>query len=275
MVRDAVVRDVSPVFALGLSSAVVSAVRSTWSPCGLSMLSTLTPFAERARGHRFWLTAVWFVAGATAGGLALGALAALPAMGFGRLAVPTGLTLSAVAACAAICLASDSGAAFHLPLRRRQVDETWLGTYRRWVYASAFGVQIGVGLATYVMTAAVYLTIAIAVLTGSGTQAVAVCALFGFVRGLAILFSVRALSFAATQRLHRRFHDLAEWSRRSALASIAAVFAVAVLAMTPMPPLLLLAVPLALICYVATLFTAALRVRSPEALDTHPPMLAV
>ena len=41
--------------------AVAAAVRSTWSPCGLSMLSTITPFGERAKGHSYRATAAWFV----------------------------------------------------------------------------------------------------------------------------------------------------------------------------------------------------------------------
>jgi len=49
--------------------AVVAAVRSTWSPCGLSMLATITPLAERARGHRYGVTVTWFVLGSVLGGL--------------------------------------------------------------------------------------------------------------------------------------------------------------------------------------------------------------
>jgi hypothetical protein len=44
--------------------AVAAAIRSTWSPCGLSMLSTITPIAERGRNHRYYSTATWFVLGA-------------------------------------------------------------------------------------------------------------------------------------------------------------------------------------------------------------------
>ena len=40
-------------FALLLLVAAVAALRGMWSPCGLSMLSTLNPVSERARGHRF------------------------------------------------------------------------------------------------------------------------------------------------------------------------------------------------------------------------------
>ena len=49
---------------LGVAVAVAAAARSTWSPCGLSMLSSITPLAERSRGHRFGVTATWFVLGA-------------------------------------------------------------------------------------------------------------------------------------------------------------------------------------------------------------------
>ena len=52
-----------------------------WSPCGLSMLSSLNPVSEAARGNRFWLTAVWYVAGAVAGGALLGAGCAVAAAG--------------------------------------------------------------------------------------------------------------------------------------------------------------------------------------------------
>ena len=37
---------------LAALTAVIAAARSTWSPCGLSMLSSITPLAEQGRGHR-------------------------------------------------------------------------------------------------------------------------------------------------------------------------------------------------------------------------------
>src|SRR5581483_3086148 len=56
--------------------AIVAACRSTWSPCGQSMLSTITPLGERARGNRYGSTAAWFVVGALAGGVTLGGVMA-------------------------------------------------------------------------------------------------------------------------------------------------------------------------------------------------------
>jgi len=41
------------ILVLGLAVAVAAAVRSTWSPCGQSMLSQLTPVGEASRGYRY------------------------------------------------------------------------------------------------------------------------------------------------------------------------------------------------------------------------------
>ncbi|GAB2480331.1 hypothetical protein [Jatrophihabitans fulvus] len=173
---------------LALVTAVVAAVRGVWSPCGLSMLSSLNPVAERGRGNRFWLTAGWYVAGAVTGGLLLGAGLALAAFGFGRASAPPSVVWTLVLACAAVAVLSDTRVVGRsLPVHPRQVDERWLTTYRRWIYAGGYGVQIGAGFATYIMTAAVYLTAALAVLTGSPAQALLVAGVFGAVRGLAIV----------------------------------------------------------------------------------------
>src|SRR5262245_26164978 len=67
------------ILAIGLVLAFAAAARSTWSPCGLSMLSPITPVAEAARGNRFGRTAAWFVAGGVAGGVTLGLLMAVGA----------------------------------------------------------------------------------------------------------------------------------------------------------------------------------------------------
>ena len=67
--------------ALASAVAVAAAMRSTWSPCGLSMLSTITPIGERGRNNRYYTTAAWFIVGAVLGGATLGAGAALLAAG--------------------------------------------------------------------------------------------------------------------------------------------------------------------------------------------------
>jgi hypothetical protein len=188
--------------------AVAAAVRSTWSPCGVSMLATVTPLAEQARGHRFRSTAAWFIAGGTAGGATLGLLMAALALGV-RAATPSAAAL-AVAACAAAVLAAASDTrlgGFRLPFHSRQVNERWLDQFRPWVYGAGFGWQIGAGLVTYIKTAALYLMIVLAAVTASPTTALAIGALFGLVRGLAVLLGRGITSPAALAAFHRRFEE--------------------------------------------------------------------
>ena len=133
---------------LALIVALAAATRSTWSPCGLSMLSTITPMAEQSRGHRYGVTATWFILGAGLGGLTLGGVAALLAAGLAVVDLSTTATFGLVAVLAAVAAMVDAGTfGRRPPFFRRQVDDAWLGTYRAWVYGGGFGWQIGVGLA--------------------------------------------------------------------------------------------------------------------------------
>jgi hypothetical protein len=214
--------------ALVLVVAVAAAVRSTWSPCGLSMLSTITPLAEQGRGHRYRSTAVWFVLGAVLGGATLGALAAVGAALVSLLGVPTSVALGISAVLAVVTASSDLRVlGWHLPIHPRQVNELWLGRFRSWVYGAGFGWQIGFGFATYIMTGAVYLTVAMAVLTGQPVVAFAVCVAFGLVRGLAILLGATITSPERLMAFHRRFDSLAEPVRRAVIGVQFAVAAIA------------------------------------------------
>ena len=196
-----------------LVTTVVAAVRGTWSPCGLSMVSAINPLSERSRGNRYWLTTLWFIAGAVAGGALLGLGGAVLALLLGQL--PGRVALLLAAACCLVALAADLRVAgFQLPLHPRQVNELWLMRYRRWLYAAGFGLQIGVGFATYIMTAATYLVVALAGLAGSPVLAGAAGLLFGLVRGLAVLLSSRCRTAAALRRLHARLSSLEPASLR-------------------------------------------------------------
>ena len=195
--------------------AVASGLRGTWSPCGLSMLSSITPFSERARGYRYATTCAWFVAGSVVGGAALGGAAALGALAVSPLvagpAAPWLLAAGVVAAL--VCAASDAGVGpVRLPTLPRQVDEAWLDTYRRWIYAAGFGVQIGAGFTTYVMTAANYLVVALAVLAGSPAWALATGLVFGVTRGLVVTVGAWATTPARLRDLHR---TLERWAAPS------------------------------------------------------------
>ncbi len=221
------------VLTVALVVATAAAVRGLWSPCGLSMLSSLNPVSETARGHGFALTAGWYVVGAVLGGAVLGGGCAAAALGLAQAGLSTAWTWALVLVAAAVAVVSDSRVVpVSLPVHPRQVDERWLVTYRRWIYAGGYGVQIGSGFATYIMSAAVYLTAALAVLTGRPADAFAVGLVFGLARGLTVLVSGSARTPERLRALLAGIDRLAEPSQRAtavvaALAGAAAAWALA------------------------------------------------
>jgi hypothetical protein len=199
-----------------LTVAAVAGARGTWSPCGLSMVSAINPLAERGRGYRYWLTTLWFVTGAVAGGAVLGAVAAVAAWPARALPTPAAASIASLGCLVALACDGRVGR-FRLPIHPRQVNERWLTQYRRWLYASGFGFQIGTGFATYIMTAATYLVVLLAALTGSPGWAVMTGLAFGLVRGSAVLLSSRCRSPESLRALHLRLDRVEPASRRAVM----------------------------------------------------------
>lgn len=216
--------------ALLLLLAVTAAVRGVWSPCGLSMLSTITPIGERGRGNRYATTAAWYVAGSTVGGLTLGLVVAA-----GAALVPAGFTEAPLLAVAAlVAVASDLRlGGFQVPIHRRQVNERWLDVYRPWVYGAGFGWQVGSGFATYIMTAANHLLVVALLVNGSVPLALGTGLLFGLVRGLAVLLTRSATSAAALLAVHERVHRVGPSCRWAVLAAEGAVAVAAAALVAP------------------------------------------
>jgi hypothetical protein len=202
--------------ALAGLAAIAAAARSTWSPCGVSMLSTITPVTEASRGRRYGVTVAWFLAGAVLGGSVFGALAAVLAVAGDALDLTTTATLGTAAALALVAAAFDAHVGgLQLPGHGRQVNETWLTRFRSWVYGGGFGWQIGVGLATYIVTAGVYLTLLLAGLTASPVAGVAIGVAFGLTRGLAIFLGTPLTTHEKLAAFHRGFEGARERSRRA------------------------------------------------------------
>lgn len=214
----------------GILLAVVAAVRGLWSPCGLSMISSITPMAERAKGHRFGATATWFTLGGLAGGVTLGAAMAAGAWVVSAIGLGTAATVTVFSVLALVTIISDLNLfGFSLPIHPRQVNETWLQRLRPWAYASGFGWQIGSGFATYIMTGAVYLTAAAGVLSADPLLAFGLGVLFGTLRGLGVFVAARANGPAELRRLHAGIDRLATASLDAAIAGqILALVALAV-----------------------------------------------
>lgn len=233
--------------ALGLVTALLSAVRSTWSPCGLSMLSSITPFGERARGTRFAWTAGWFIAGALLGGACLGGIGVLVAVGATALTGLSGATTPlkgdpalALGGCIAMIAIAGSAADLGLmgpvlPLVRRQVDDSWMRRLRPWVYGFGFGWQIGFGFATYLMTAGVAVTLALAVAAGVSSASVlptlVVCGSFGLERGVTVLLGAKASTPSRLRCIHSYLERFERPVRLAACISQAGVCAAVIAAL--------------------------------------------
>jgi hypothetical protein len=197
------------------------------------MLSSIHPLGERGRSNRWGVTAFSFAVAATAGGAAVGALAGL----LGALADravdldATWVLLTAAGLCvlgAALDLLGDRAP---LPSSRRQVDETWLTTYRGWVYGVGFGAQLGAGVVTIVTTAAVYLALVLAALTGSVALGATIGAAFGAVRGLAIYAGRGIVDTQRLMAVHRRIAERGGTARTLAIGG--QLVAAALLVLTP------------------------------------------
>ena len=164
------------------------------------MLASISPFGERARHNRWWVTVVGLAAASAAGGALVSSLAASAGLiVLGRHGARSYWWLAALACLSA---AAVDAAGWVLP-PHRQVDEGWLTSYRRWVYALGFGFQLGAGVLTVITTAAVPLVLLLAFLGGDP----ALGAVIGAAFGLARTTPVAALAGVHTPSALRRRHQ--------------------------------------------------------------------
>ncbi|MGI8983993.1 MAG: hypothetical protein ACR2HM_05605 [Acidimicrobiales bacterium] len=178
------------------------------------MLASIHPLGERARDRRWGGTVGAYVAGSAAAATGLGA--GLGGLG-AALALSSGVTAALVLGAGALALAADVGAV-PLPTIHRQVDKDWLDRYRGWVVGAGFGLQLGLGVVTVVNTAAVYLALALALLTGSVAAGAVVGLTFGLVRALVIL---AVAPVRRPDQLRSALRRVAGWRSRSHHAGIA------------------------------------------------------
>ena len=113
---------------------------------------------------------------------------------------------------------------------RRQVDETWLTTYRGWVYGLGFGAQLGFGAVTVVNTALFPALVVVGVVVGLAVEPAAgfvVGVGYGAARGLLAVANARVRTIDQLKTLHRRL-DAADERVRIGTASAVGLLAVLV-----------------------------------------------
>jgi sulfite exporter TauE/SafE len=196
------------------------------------MLASINPLGERSRNSRFAITFTAYLVGSVAGGAALGGLLGLVGAGVHEIA-PWSATTAAVVVVVmcVVALALDIGVGgLRIPTIHRQVNEDMLNEYREWAYGLSFGFQLGLGLVTIVTTATVYLTFALAALTGAWQTGVLVGGVFGLVRALPMVLVARAYDPHHLRILFRRINSWAPIAYRGSLAVLIVASSVAVAA---------------------------------------------
>jgi hypothetical protein len=167
-----------------LAAGLIAGVTGAWSPCGFSMVDTLAPHGYAGRLPTTLVACVTFAAGALAGGVAtFGGLALLgQALGAGGAA--------AIAVAAAVALAAAAGEARGarvVPQVRRQVPESWRRVLPLPLAAGLYGVLLGLGFTTFILSFAVWALAGVSVALGDPALGLLVGLGFGIGRTLPVV----------------------------------------------------------------------------------------
>lgn len=177
-----------------LAAALAAGVTGAWSPCGFSMVETLAPHGYARRLRTSLAACLTFALGAPAGGvLTFGGLAfAGAALGAGG---PVALGAAAVVAVAAA--AGEARGLRIAPQVRRQVPEAWRRVLPVPLAAAGYGVLLGLGFTTFVLSFAVWALAATSIALGDVGLGVTMGMAFGAGRALPVILLA---PFAGTDR---------------------------------------------------------------------------
>lgn len=206
-----------------LVAAFVAGLTGAWSPCGFSMVSTL---GEHARGRAATLAAcATFVPGALLGGvITFGALAFVgQALGGGDVAL-----IAAAALAVAAALAEAAGVRI-APQIRRQVPEHWRRVLPLPVAAAGYGVLLGLGFTTFVLTFAVWALAGVALAVGDVETGMLLGLAFAVGRSIPVVvlapFADAPLGHRATELMAERPAIYRGFRAADALALVLCAFA--------------------------------------------------
>jgi MFS family permease len=199
-------RAVSPVEWALAGAALVVGLTGAWSPCGFSMVETIGLRGESERRRTTLAACATFTPGAMIGGtvtFGLLALAGNAAHGVGG----RGAYLAA-AAIAAVAAVLEARGTRIVPQIRRQLPERW-----RWVMpmplaAGLYGVLLGLGFTTFVLSFGVWALAGIAFALGSPWAGIAIGVAFGIGRAIPVValapMADRSLGIRCTELMAER-----------------------------------------------------------------------
>ena len=194
-------------------AALVIGLTGAWSPCGFSMVETIGLAGDRTRRRTTLASCATFAPGAVVGGvLTFGALSLLGYVLHGSGGWIPYLVAAAVALAAA---AAEAGGVRIAPQIRRQLPERWRWTMPLPVAAALYGVLLGLGFTTFVLSFGVWALAGISLALGDPVAGVVIGAAFGIGRAIPIVvvapvvdsrFGVRCIELMAERPgLYRAF----------------------------------------------------------------------
>lgn len=166
-----------------VGAALIAGVAGTWSPCGMSMIETISIADRDRRRRQAGLAVAALTAGCVAGGVLLFCGLAIA----GELLWNGGRGPALVAALVATAAAAlDVCGVRVLPQIRHQVPEPWRRRMPLSLASAAYGVLLGLGITTFVMSYTLWAAAILSLLVASPAAGVVVGAAFGLGRALPI-----------------------------------------------------------------------------------------
>ena len=174
-----------------LAVAFVAGVAGSWSPCGFSMIDTIS-----APRRRTGLSCATFALGTCVGGTVT--FTTLAAVGTAVRGTGLALVTTAVVVAAAL-LELRAGAVF--PQVRRQVPEHWRRVLPLPLATGLYGVLLGLGFTTFVLTFAFWALTGLSLLVATPLQGLAVGLAFGIGRAVPVALIAPVAHGAAGRRV--------------------------------------------------------------------------
>jgi hypothetical protein len=205
-------------------AAFAAGITGAWSPCGFSMVETLAPSGYAGRLRTTIVACVTFALGALAG--AVVTFGGLSLLG-DRLGTAAPIAAAVIAFAAAI---GELRGTRIVPQVRRQVPESWRRVMPVPLAAGLYGVLLGLGFTTFILTFAVWALAGVAVALGDPATGLAIGLGFGVGRTLPVI----ALAPRNGGRLHAAMAEQPRILRGLRLIDAAALTALAAaLAVSP------------------------------------------
>ena len=167
-----------------VATALLLGLTGTWSPCGFSMIDTIGPRGHDG-GRAVTLAAcAAFALGAPIGGaITFGSLALAGELAIGAAG---GAAYAVAAAIALVAAIAEARGVRIVPQIRRQLPERWRRVLPMPVAAFGYGILLGLGFTTFVLSFGVWAIAAISFALGDPALGLAVGVAFGVGRALPI-----------------------------------------------------------------------------------------